>query len=107
MTYIVSIAVVWVICGVLAYGLVLVSFQVSFPQFAYKYRRSHRGVAAWFALTGPIGLMAVLALTYSERLYHNGEKIIGFPPPLMFKTLTRTESLAAHNRLYPHLTPDF
>ena len=48
----------WVICGVLAYGILLGHAVGEYPE--QRYRRGDIGMAAYFGFLGPIGLLAAL-----------------------------------------------
>jgi hypothetical protein len=79
-----SIVVVWAICGVLAYGLTLHHFTEKFP--AYK----HHELTRLVVLLGPGGLVAAF--------------LGGRPYGLRFRHLSPDERLAIFLREYPGLT---
>lgn len=86
--------VVWVTCGILAYGFCLGYFDGEFPQFSYKNRRMRYSLALMLGVMGPMGLLVnVIA---SESFTHG----------LRWKTLSREESMAAYKARYPSLPYD-
>jgi hypothetical protein len=56
-----SIAVVWVVCGVFAFGLTLAYFQKQFPALAEQDWQHDRRVARILALWGPLGVLIAVA----------------------------------------------
>ena len=71
-------AVVWVVCGALAYGFSFAYDQKEFPEYSKQLDRQDRKVALIFSLFGPIALIVFLiehgakhGLMY--RSIHRGE----------------------------------
>ena len=62
-----SIIILWIICGVLAYGRTLADFQRSYPIIAHESRRSDMVFAFIIGCTGPIGLFISLLLTIRSK----------------------------------------
>ena len=71
-TLIVLSAIVWVVCGVLAYGTYYAHYQREYPSMADISRDEDRWHAMIVGLSGPIGLIA-------------NWKILGFRHGLKFK----------------------
>lgn len=56
----VGVAVVWITCGVLNWGVTLGDFSADFPEWPH---RSHYGIAAGMALMGPLGTVVTTLLS--------------------------------------------
>lgn len=54
-------AICWIICGVIYYGLTVAYYQRSWPELAHEDRCKDRTAAAFYALFGPIALLAILS----------------------------------------------
>lgn len=54
------LALIWVVCGVLAYGLTFGDYQREWPELSVKNYQSDRQFAFFIAITGPIGLVVSL-----------------------------------------------
>ncbi len=52
--------VVWIACGVLAYGLTFGHFQRRWPGIAKEMRSNHRALALLLAIVGPLGVFIAL-----------------------------------------------
>lgn len=50
----------WVLCAVVAYGLMFACFQNMFPELAEKDRCQDRTVALVMAVFGPVSLVTIL-----------------------------------------------
>lgn len=50
------ILIIWIICGILTYGIHFGYFQRKYPELAEKNYKKDMGDAILFGLTGPIGL---------------------------------------------------
>lgn len=53
-------ALLWIGCGVLAYGLTFAHFQGKYPTIAIETLPDDRRVATFMAIAGPIGLFVAL-----------------------------------------------
>lgn len=54
---------VWIVCGILAYGITFADF--SFESLGYEklFKRTDIKISVFFGLLGPIGLIAILSFT--------------------------------------------
>ena len=77
--------VVWVVCGILAYGMTLYDFETSFP-----YHSGHLGIASFMGCAGLVGLLVVLVSTHKYGL--------------MFKPYTKEEKWHFYHERYPSLS---
>jgi len=50
----------WVICGVLSYGITFAFYQKQFPTIAKEHYDAHKSFATKMAMFGPINLLAAL-----------------------------------------------
>lgn len=65
------LAAVWVVCGVLAYGLILGYFRREYPTASRA--RTHWVIAFWPSLSGPVALIAaVIFLLGTEARFRHG-----------------------------------
>ena len=55
-------AVVWTICGALAYAITFAHLQKSFPTIAKEQYRQDLSFAVFVAITGPLGLLSSFLL---------------------------------------------
>ena len=55
-----SISVIWIVCGIFVYGRTLAFFQGEFPNIAKTDRKLDRNFALVSAAFGPFGLIVVL-----------------------------------------------
>lgn len=53
-----QILVIWIVSGILTYGLLVGHFQGKYPTLAYDNRISDRVFAFIMCLAGPLGLLA-------------------------------------------------
>ena len=83
------IGVVWVICGILAYGLTLNEFESQFPFFT-----GNTSIAWFLGLTGPFGLITAL-------LSHD------VPLGLRFREIPIEEKHRLHKKKWSSLEVDF
>lgn len=83
--------VVWIVCGVLAYGLTFAYFQDNWPALAWSHRVGDRVIASTFFLMGPGGLF--VAFVGSRCRYG-----------LRYRAITAEASWAAHQKRWPSLT---
>jgi hypothetical protein len=60
MTWVIMAVIVWIICGILAYGLTLGYFQREYPVIADADYAGDAGRALVFGCAGPLGLMIAL-----------------------------------------------
>lgn len=60
MTIFSLVAMFYVVCGVLAYGLCLAYFQRNWPSLAKEEFKKDVGTALWFAAFGFFGMLTVL-----------------------------------------------
>jgi|SRR5581483_1842607 len=86
--------VLWMACGVLAYGLTLGAFQGEFPQFGYKERLADVTLAAMGGLTGVFGLVVIALFSYAKR----GRLEFRFRP------ISEYDSWQAYHKRYPSLS---
>lgn len=54
------LAVCWIACGIIDYGLSVAFYQRSWPELAHEDRIKDRTGAAFYALFGPVALLATL-----------------------------------------------
>ena len=59
----------WLICGLVTYGLTFACFQHAFPSIAKEYEDKDRRRALYTGMFGPIGLVAIITLLFSEGYY--------------------------------------
>ena len=52
--------VIWIVCGVWAYGLTFGHFQRRWPEIAKGMESSHRALALLLAIVGPLGVFIAL-----------------------------------------------
>lgn len=57
------LALLWLVCGILTYGLCLGYWQRTYALVAPDYRMVDVGVAVFFGLLGPAGLLFVVIMT--------------------------------------------
>lgn len=86
---------VWVVCGVLAYGITLAYFTAKWPQFAYKNRKSNLALLRLMGFSGPFGL--IIAFFFSGFCKYG----------LRFKSLSEAESWKAFHDAYPGLPESY
>jgi hypothetical protein len=58
-----TLIAIWILCGVLAYGICFAYAQREWPALAEVWRREDIGASFYAALCGPLGLLAVLITT--------------------------------------------
>jgi len=89
--------IVWVVCGVLAYGLMQGMFARQFPMFA-AYRRSNDQISYLFTgMLGPIGLLVgglFCLMTWNS-------------PTFRWTPVSDEEARAEYESRYPYLDYDF
>ncbi len=82
---------VWVVCGVLAFGVTYGNFQGHIPELAWAKRRADAGIATAFALGGPFGLFVATLLS---GFWQYG---------LRYRPMPRAESWTAFHKRWPTL----
>ena len=55
------IIIIWIVCGILGYGITLAYFQRKYPMTAQEAYEADCGFSAAIAITGPLGLIVALA----------------------------------------------
>lgn len=96
MSYVgIVIILLWMVCGVIGFGLCLGYFQGRWPQFAWRGRVSHVGLSMFVSLSGPVGMiMAYWRSNYAQY-------------GLNYHVTTKDESWAAHQVKYPALSYNY
>ncbi len=54
------LSILWIICGLLAYGFTFSFFQKEFPPIAIKDKKKDKSFALMIGLLGPIGLVVMI-----------------------------------------------
>jgi hypothetical protein len=68
MTPIITSCIIWIACGVLAYGATLAYFQREYPSTALEFEHNDRAFAVLLGTLGPIGLF--VAVVSNKRFKH-------------------------------------
>ncbi len=61
------LAVGWIVCGVLGYGLDFGYFQKRFPTIADKHYKTDLWSAVFLGVTGPFGLIVIVLVATLNR----------------------------------------
>jgi hypothetical protein len=59
--------VIWVVCGVCAYGYTFAYFQKEFPLIAKRFEKTDRIFATFYTLLGIIGLLILFITGYTKH----------------------------------------
>lgn len=59
--------VLWIVCGVLGYGLLFAALQGAFPRIAVMEYKNDRRFSLMFSIFGPFCLMAVILHLFAEN----------------------------------------
>lgn len=91
MVRVIVFSLVWVVCSVLAFGIIYAHFQHDCPQFAWPDRRKDAGLAMFLSMGGPITLAIAFLLS-------------GFAETgLLYRPMNREKSWQEFHRRYPNL----
>lgn len=71
------ILLIWVACGVAAYGAIFADFQGAFPLIASESAASNRIMSATVSILGPFSLLVVVLFTWVRdgRPFKHGWKL--------------------------------
>ena len=64
MIWIILAILVWIVCGVFAYGLTFAYFQETYPMIAEQDAKYDRRFAGIISIFGPLGLFVILIKSY-------------------------------------------
>ena len=79
------VSVVWIACGVIAYGMTLFDFERDFPFFG-----GHLGIARTMGGFGPVGLLVAILCSHKYGL--------------MFKPYTKEEKWHFYHARFPPMS---